>query len=79
MCRVGFFGLDSINLPEQAVPTSEWLPMDIVTLLVSIAVFFFGRRQEVEGAGMPLMAAGVFGIIFGVIWVLASRTHILPE
>ena len=53
--------------------------MDIVTLLVSIVVFFYGRRQEAEGAGLPLMVAGIFGIIFGVVWILATRTHLLPE
>ncbi len=53
--------------------------MDIVTLLVSIVIFVYGRRQEAEGAGLPLMVVGIFGIIFGVVWMLATRTHLLPE
>ena len=53
--------------------------MDIVTLLVGLVIVYFGRRCETEGAGLPLVVGGWCIAVFGVVWILAARTHVFPE
>ena len=53
--------------------------MDIATFLVGIVLVYIGRKQEVTGAGLPLIVGGACIILFGAVWVLAKRFDVFPQ
>ena len=53
--------------------------MDIATFLLGIVLVYFGRKQEITGAGLPMVVGGACFILFGAVWVLAKRFNVFPQ
>lgn len=46
--------------------------MELVTIAVGLVLLWLGIRQEMGGAGLPLIVAGACMTLFGIAWFLGN-------
>jgi hypothetical protein len=47
--------------------------MDLVTLIVGVVVVYIGMKQEISGAGLPLIIGGACLALFGAVWFYSNH------